>query len=125
MRKTIIFILVIFLFLTTLTACTNYTFETKEVEATVISCQQGTLIPSPEYVSLANMYLIKKNTAMYTMYMSLAHSNGSYNYNITINIDGSENHVVVRNDSYEAGEIIIVTAKYSYADGKLVSIEYD
>lgn len=124
MRKNIIFIFVIILVFSTLTACTSYTYETKEVEATVISCEKGTLIPAPEYVSLANMYLIKKNTAMYTMYMSLAHTNGTYNYNITITVDG-ENHTVVRNESYDVGETIIVNAEYAYADGEIVNIRYD
>ena len=124
MRKNIILILVIILVCSTLTACATYTYETKEIETTVISCEQGTLIPAPEYVSLANMYLIKKNTAMYTMYMSLAHTNGTYNYNITITIDG-ENHTVVRKESYDVGETIIVNAEYAYADGELVNITYD
>ena len=124
MRKNIIFILVIILVSSALTACATYTFETKEIEATVISCEQGTLIPAPEYVSLANMYLIKKNTAMYTMYMNLAHTNGTYNYNITIMIDG-ENYTVVRSAPYEVGDTIIVNAEYVFADEKLVDITYD
>ena len=124
MRKTIILILVIFISVVTLAACTSYTYETKEIEAIVISCEEGTLIPAPEYVSLANMYLIKKNTAMYTMYMNLAHANGTYNYNITINIDG-ENFVVVRSEKHEVGKSIVITAKYTYANDKLVIVEYD
>ena len=124
MRKTIILILVVLLTLTSFTACTSYTFESKEIEVTVISCEQGNLIPAPEYVSLANMYLIKKNTAMYTMYMNLAHTNGTYNYNITISIEGKD-YVVVRQEEYEAGKAIVVTAEYCYANGELVNVEYD
>ncbi len=124
MRNTIIATLVIISMLFCLTACTNYTYESKKIETTVVSCEQGSFVLASEYVSIANVYLAQQKTAMYTMYMNLARSNGHYNYNITITIDG-ENHVVVRSEDYEPGDIITVTARYGYADGELVSIEYD
>ena len=124
MRNTIIATLVIISILLSLTACTNYTYESKEIETTVISCKEGSFVLASEYVSIANMYLAQKKTAMYTMYMSLARTNGHYNYNITVTIDG-ENHVVVRSKEYTPGDIITIKARYGYADGELVSIEYD
>ena len=84
MRKTFIALLVIILTFTTLTACTNYTFENEEIEATVVSCEKGNLVLASEYVAIANMYLGKDKLSMYTMYMNLARSNGTYNYNISI-----------------------------------------
>lgn len=124
MRKTIVAILVITSIILGLTACTNYTYERKELETTVISCEQGSFILASEYVSIANMYLAQKKTAMYSMYMSLARTNGHYNYNITISVDG-ENYIVVRSEEYNPGDTITVTARYGYADGELVNIEYD
>ena len=124
MRNTIIVAFIIFSMLFGLTACTNYTYEDKKIETTVISCEQGSFVLASEYVSLANVYLSQKRITLYTMYMNLARSNGHYNYNITINIDG-ENHVVVRSEEYKPGDIITITAKYSYADGELISVEYD
>ena len=124
MRKTIIAILVIISIILSLTACTNYTYERKELETPVISCEQGSFVLASEYVSIANMYLAQKKTAMYSMYMSLARTNGHYNYNVTISVDG-ENYVVVRSEEYKPGDTITVTARYGYADGELVNIEYD
>ena len=124
MRKNAVLILVIIVCFISLTGCANYTYESKEIEATVTSCEKGTLIPAPEYVSLANMYLIKKNTAMYAVYMNLAHTNGTYNYNITITVD-EKAHVVVRQAPCDVGQVIVVTAEYTYANGVLVSTTYD
>lgn len=123
MRKTFIALLGIILTITMLTACTNYTFENKEIEATVVSCEKGDFVLASEYVAIANMYLGKDKFAMYTMYMNLARSNGTYNYNISICIEG-ENYVVVRSEPYEVGQTIQVNVQYSYADGELVNVEY-
>ena len=68
------------------------------------------------------MCLSKDKLTMYTMYMNLARSNGTYNYNITICIDG-EKYVVVRSEPYEVGQPIQVTVQYGYADGELVNVE--
>lgn len=124
MRKIIIAILVIASIVLSLTACTNYTYESKEFETTVVSCEQGSFVLASEYLSIANMYLAQKKTVLYSMYMSLANSNGHYNYNITITVDG-ENHVVVRSEEYKPGDTITVTARYGYADGELVNVDYD
>ena len=124
MRKTLITLIVIILTIATLAGCTSYTYENKEIEATVVSCEQGSFVLASEYVSIANVYLTQKKMSMYSMYMSLARSNGTYNYNITVSIDG-ENYVVVRSDSYEAGQTITVNARYGYADGELVNVEYN
>ena len=123
MRKTFIALLVIILTFTTLTACTNYTFENEEIEATVVSCEKGNFVLASEYVAIANMYLGKNKPSMYTMYMNLARSNGTYNYNISICIEG-ENYVVVRSEPYEVGQTIQVNVQYSYANGELVNVEY-
>lgn len=124
MRKTFITFLVIILAIAVLTGCTSYTYEDTEIEATVISCKKGDLIPAPEYVSIANVYLAKGKTTLYTMYMNMARSNGTYNYNITVSIDG-ENYVIVRSEPYEVGQTLIVNAKYGYANGELVNVEYN
>ena len=124
MRKTFITFLVIILAIAALTGCTSYTYEDTEIEVTVISCKKGDLIPAPEYVSIANVYLAKGKTTLYTMYMNMARSNGTYNYNITVSIDG-ENYVIVRSEPYEVGQTLIVNAKYGYANGELVNVEYN
>ena len=124
MRKTLICMLVISIMITTLTACTNYTYENKEIEATVVSCEKGSFVLASEYVSIANVYLAQQKTAMYSMYMSLARSNGSYNYNIGVSIEG-ETYTVVRSEPYEIGQTITVKAQYGYADGELVNVDYN
>ena len=124
MKKIFTLGIIIVLSLLFVTGCSNYSIEEIELEATVVKCEQGRLHPDSSYSSLANNYLSQGNYSYYSMYNSLARQNGSYDYNITISIEG-ENHVVVRSTPYEAGDTITVTKKITNdQNGDLVKIEY-
>lgn len=58
------------------------------------------------------------------MYMSLANDNGTYDYNVTIDIEGN-NYTVVRKEQYEVGQYITITMVNTYnKDLQLVNTEY-
>lgn len=101
----------------------KYSYEETEFEAIVIQCEEGTLNPDASFLSIANMYLAQQNYGMWNTYNSLAYSNGTYDYNVTVNIDGN-NYTVVRENPYEIGQYITITEVKTYMDSQLVKTEY-
>lgn len=111
------------LFVFVLTGCGNYSYEETQIETIVIQCEEGTYHPDPSYMTIANMYYSQKNYGLWTTYRNLAYSNGSYDYNITVNIEGVD-YVIVRSEEYEIGQTIIITQKNTYKDSQLEKTEY-
>ena len=101
----------------------NYSYERTELEAVVIECEEGTYHPDASYMAIANMYLAQNNLGMWSTYMNLANTNGAYDYNVTIVIDGN-NHTVIREQQYEIGQYITITMVNTYnQDKQLVNRE--
>ena len=104
--------------------CANYTYETETVEVSVVTCEKGRYERNASYAALASQALIRKDTAKYAMYNSLANTTGTQKYNITIIIDGVE-YVVERNDEIEPNTTIEVEKTIAYdEDGTIVKISY-
>lgn len=125
MRKYTTLGILAILFVFMLTGCgEKYSYEQTELEAVVIQCEEGTYNPDASYMAIANMYLAQQNYGMWSMYMSLANANGTYDYNVTIDIDGN-NYTVVREEQYEVGQYITITMVNTYnMDLQLVNTEY-
>lgn len=125
MRKYTTLGILAILFVFMLTGCgEKYSYEQTELEAVVIQCEEGTYNPDSSYMAIANMYLAQQNYRMWSMYMSLANANGTYDYNVTIDIDGN-NYTVVREEQYEVGQYITITMVNTYnMDLQLVNTEY-
>ena len=117
----IVSILLVFM----LTGCEEkYSYEETEFEAIVIQCEKGTFHPDASYLSIADMYLAQKNYGLWSTYNSLANANGTYDYNVTVNIDGN-NYTVVRENQYEIGQYITITKVNTYnMASQLVKTEY-
>lgn len=113
------------LFVFMLTGCgEKYSYEQIELETVVIQCEKGTYHPDESYMSIAKMYLTQNEYGLWNMYMSLANDNGTYDYNVTIDIDGN-NYTVVRKEQYEVGQYITITMVNTYnKDLQLVNTEY-
>lgn len=113
------------LFLVSLVGCgKNITYEKREIQATVVSCDQGSYNTNSLYSSLANMYLSQKDYGAWSMYNSLAYSNGTYVYNITVEIS-NKNYTIVRPKPYKAGQSITVTEVTKYKDSKIPKKYYE
>lgn len=125
MKRYVALGIVSILFVVMLTGCgEKYSYEETEFEAIVIQCEKGTFHPDASYLSIANMYLAQKNSGLWSMYTSLANSNGTYDYNVTVNID-ENNYTVVRENQYEIGQYITITEVNTYnMDSQLVKTEY-
>ena len=125
MRKYITLGIFAILFLFMLTGCEpEYSYEQTELEAVVIQCEKGTYNPDAEYLALAEMYMVQNNAYMSMSCMDLANQNGTWDYNVTVDIDG-DNYTVVREKSYEVGQNITITVINTYnRDMQLVNIEY-
>ena len=115
---------IIVLFALILTGCgEKYSYEQTELEAVVIKCEEGTYHPDESYMAIANMYLAQNNLGMWSMYMSLANTNGAYEYNVTIDIDGN-NYTVIREEKYEVGQYITIVMVSTYnTDSQLIKTE--
>lgn len=98
-------------------------YEETQITTTVISCDDGVLRLNAVYLSTANMYLAQKNTAMYSMYYSMAITHGKTIFTVKINIDGEE-HKIEREEKFEAGQQITVTKKLAYKGDELIRTEY-
>lgn len=124
MRKFATIGIIIVLFAIILTNCREkYSYEQTELEAVVIGCEEGTYHLDASYVAIANMYLAHENYGMWNMYLSLANTNGAYDYNVTIDI-GGKNYTVIRKQQYEVGQYITVTMVNTYnMDSQLVNTE--
>lgn len=124
MKKNATLGILVILFVFMLTGCgEKYSYKETEIQATVIQCEQGTFHPDSYYYSLANMYLSQKDYGMWNMYLTLANSNGKYDYNVIISINES-NFTVVRSELYVVGQTITVTEVKTYNSNELVKIEY-
>lgn len=125
MRKYVTLWILTILFVFMLTGCgEKYSYEETELEAVVIQCQEGTYHLNASDIAIANMYLVQKNYGLWSMYMTLANTNGTYDYNVTINIDDN-NYTVVREEQYEVGQYITITRVNTYnKDSQLINTEY-
>ena len=94
-----------------------------EFETSVIQCEEGTFYPDSSYLSLANTALALGDVSTYSAYVALANANGTYDYNITINIDGKD-YIVERSEAYAVGAIILVTKIDYYENDILYKTEY-
>lgn len=101
----------------------DYSYEEKTLETVVIECEEGEYHPDAYYMSMANMYLAEKNMGLWSMYKNLANTNGKYDYNIIISIDGN-NYTVIRKEPYDAGAYITITEVKTYKENKLIKTEY-
>lgn len=122
-RATVGILVILFVFM--LTGCgEQYSYEQTELEAVVTQCEEGTYHPDASYMALANAYLAQKRYGLWSMYMSLANDNGTYDYNVTVEIDGNL-YTVVREEQYEVGQYITITRVCTYnADSQLVDMQY-
>lgn len=122
MRNTTMIIVLALIAALMLTACAEYSYEEKTIEATVIACEEGTFFPEENYLAQANICLAFDKPEAYAYYMALANKHGHYDYHITISYNGVE-AVIVRLDQYENGSTISLNATLEYADGVLVRID--
>ena len=111
------------LFVLVLTGCSTISYERSEIQSTVIECEKGTFHPNSYYQTKANTCLAEKNIVFWQMYNDLAEEHGSYDYNVTVNIDGT-NYVVIRFEEYEIGEQIVIEKVDTYKDSQLEKTEY-
>lgn len=124
MKKYAVLSIIILCFAFILSGCTkSYSYEENTFEEIVTKCEKGTYHPDASYRALANMYLAQKKMGMWSMYMNLANSNGTYDYQITINVDGN-NYTIIRKDPYDVGAFITITEIKTYQNAKLVKTEY-
>ena len=122
MRKTTLIIILIIVMMLSMTACAEISYETKTIEATVVSCKEGTFFPEENYLAQANICLAFKKLEMYAYYKALADEHGHYDYHITISYNDVET-VIVRLDQYEVGSTISLEATLEYSDGVLTKID--
>lgn len=122
MRNTTMIIVLALIAALMLSACAEYSYEDKTIEATVVACEEGTFFPEENYLAQANISLAFDKPEAYAYFMALANENGHYDYHITISYDGVE-AIVVRLDQYEIGSTITLDARLEYSDGVLVRIE--
>lgn len=105
---------IIFLFTLTLTGCgEKYSYEHTEFKTIVIDCEEGTYHPDASYMAIANMYLAQNNLGMWSTYMNLSYTQGAYDYDVTVSINGN-NYTVIREQKYEIGEYITITMVNTY-----------
>ncbi len=121
MKKFSIVVLVIMLVFA-LAACSERTIETREVEATVVKCEKGVFMPHEEYLAEANICLAFKKMEAYAYYKQLADKHGSWQYNVTVLFEDKE-YTISRMEMFEVGDIISVTATFTYVGEELVYIE--
>ncbi len=125
MKRLTALVILALLFVLMLTGCgKKYIYEQTELHGIVVQCEQGTFHRDAHYASLANMYLAQKNYGLWSMYLSLSNSHGTYDYNVTCEIEG-DIHTVVRKNSYEIGAAITIYEVKTYdMDSQLVDTEY-
>ena len=103
----------------------KYIHQRFEVDALVIGCKVGASYPDPVYLFHANYYLVKNNIALYSLYHNLAYANMTYDYKVTVQIDGRQ-YVVTRDQEYPVGGIITVILEKTFNEnGKLIRQTYN
>lgn len=124
MKKMITMATVLVILLLTLTGCSKNTSETVTLEATVVSCEAGTLHENTAFSSQATTALINGDYTNYTMYSTLADATGYYDYKITVDL-GNEFQTIVRSNRYEVGSKIYVEKVTTYNENnELIKTEY-
>lgn len=108
-----------------LTGCDDkeYTKQEEQVQAVVVTCDDGVFYLNQTYLAIANMYLAQKNTGMWSYYMTQASAQGETRFTLTVSVDGKEVELV-RKEKYEAGQSISVTKVTTYDGNKIVETEY-
>lgn len=79
----------------------NFSYAETEINTVVVECTKGNFLSTPTYFFTTEKSKLNFGTA-YTA------CNGYYEYNITVNIDGT-NYVVMRTEEYAVGQKITVT----------------
>ena len=115
--------ILLILFLFVLIGCGSYSFEQKDIETTVIKCERGEFRPNTLYFVMSYLYYIQKDESMGNSYKDLAYEKGSYDYNITIEIDNT-NYIITRSKQYEVGQIITVKEIKYYSGIRLINKKY-
>lgn len=124
MKKTLCIIFVTMIFVLCLTGCSNNTTEETVLEATVMSCEKGTFHEDSSFSGIANMHLVNGDLLNYTMYSTLADTNGYYDYDITVEVEGKYK-IIVRDTPYEIGSKIYVEKIMTYNESKeLIDVDY-
>ena len=125
MKKYVTLGIVAILFVFMLTGCgEKYSYEKTEFETIVIQCEKGEFHPDESYLTTADIYLAHGNYTLWSMYTDWANANGTYDYNVTINID-ENNYTVIREDQYEIGQSITIIKINTYnMDSQLINTEY-
>lgn len=122
-HKNLLIVVIVLFAMCMFTGCAEYTSETREIEATVIDCKQSTFLPEPNYLAKANICLANGAVEMYEMYYAKAKELGHYTYRVYFEVDG-ETFIVTRDENYNVGDTVIVSATYSMADGEVTYVEY-
>jgi len=89
-----------------------------------MSCEKGTFHEDSSFSGIANMHLVNGDLLNYTMYSTLADTNGYYDYDITVEVEGKYK-IIVRDTPYEIGSKIYVEKIMTYNESKeLIDIDY-
>lgn len=124
MKKNIVTLgIIVLLFVFVATGCAVAEVKETKCEATVVECVEGNFIKNPTYTSLATAALLKKDYSKAALYNNLAQSTGWYEYEVTVNVEGKEIVLDLRNE-YEVGETITITRVDTYVDGELTETTY-
>ena len=99
-------------------------YEQTEVQALVVKSEQGDLHPDSSSNGMASYYLGQGDFGKWIMYSAVAKSKGTYDYNVTVNING-DHHTVIRDTPYILGQYITVTSIKAYNENsELVFTRY-
>ena len=101
----------------------EFRYTESEVKGIVIQCKEHAFHPDETFSATANLYLSQGDYTLWNMYMNMANANGTYDYNVTIDING-ETHFVIRQEEYKVGELITVTKVDTYQHSNLIKTEY-
>lgn len=123
MKKYTLVLAIAILFVLVLSGCTVATVEETEIEATVVSCEQGQFHPHATYTAMAVKCLKEKKATLYAYYSQLAEENGTYDYVVTFEIDG-QSYSVTRNEEYAPGDTFEVTRVITRQGEEILKTEY-
>ena len=123
MKRNMVLVVILVCIVSVLAGCANYEFKTSEVQAEVVKCEKSVLVPDQYYQTRAYAAMAKKDYTKWALYNSLAQSNGTQQYNVTVIIEGTE-YTVSRDFSCEIGDMITVVRNDSYVNGELTTTEY-
>lgn len=114
---------ILFVFVLTLTGCEGYDLTTKEsvIQATVTKCEENVHL-NYSYEHLAQAHA--NNYAIHNYYMKLAVENATYDYSISVELDG-RTYTFVKSEPAAVGDTIEVTKIVTLYDGQVIYTEYE